>query len=175
MKHFKNIITRGLPKTGQTTSYQAGDDGDSEAGWWFRRLVATNRTRFKVLTLAGDDVVIDRATALMWSADAAAAGGNNSNLITWPDAITYAEGLTFAGFSDWHLPNFLELASIVNQESIPPKIYMGFFSNVMSETWTSTTAMPVTTKAYAVDFGWGDIYPAFKTVELLILCVRRLK
>ena len=78
----KHIISRGLPKTGQTTSYITTDDGDTEIGWWKGLTDAQNRTRFVSVTISGGDVVIDRATGLMWSADGNEAGCNNGNTIS---------------------------------------------------------------------------------------------
>lgn len=172
----KNIITRGLPKTGQTISYQAGDDGDDryEAGWWVRRLNANNRQRWIAKTIAGDDIVLDRATGLMWAADGNAAGCNNGANITWANAIIYAEGLMFAGFTDWRLPNVKELMSIVNYGLFLPPISQPPFSNTFTHCyWSSTTNVSIDDEAWVVDFfgGMVDIMP--KGVAIRIRCVRK--
>ncbi len=109
----KFVLTRGLPKTGQITSYVAGDDGEFEAGWWHGRLIANNKMRLLLRTIAGDDVVFDRATGLMWAADGSGAGCNNGNPLTFAAAIALANGLDFAGYTDWHIPNVSELHSIL--------------------------------------------------------------
>jgi len=170
----QNIITRGLPKTGQTTQYQAGDDGNYEAGWWKGRLNANNRTRFIARTIGGDDVVLDRATGLMWAADGNAAGCNNGALITWANAIIYANGLTFATFSDWRVPNATELWSIVDAGAGLPRIYQAFFPNTVSnDYWTSTTTSSDILRGQIVTHASPGIHDKLKTDTCYLRCVRK--
>ena len=170
-KHNKNIITRGLPKTGQTVSYQAGDDGDYEAGWWKGRLGSNNKARFVSKTIAGDDVVIDRATGLMWAADGNEAGCNNGGSANWSTAITYAEGLTFAGFSDWRVPNIKELISIINYSSLAPCVDEPPFANTsINYYWTSTTNMEYTNGAWRI-----MMYAVFTDVRVKTDAGQRLR
>jgi len=60
MAFRKRIELTGLPKTGQTISYVAGDDGDYEAGY------VPDGDRF---VDNGDGTVTDNATGLMWVKD----------------------------------------------------------------------------------------------------------
>ncbi|MEA3346803.1 MAG: hypothetical protein U9Q21_01795, partial [Candidatus Auribacterota bacterium] len=75
----------GLPKTGQDTSYAAGDDetyGDPAGGYdvgltqgegtW--DTYWTDGHRFTSSTVSGDDIVTDNATGLIWAADGTAEG-----------------------------------------------------------------------------------------------------
>ena len=65
-----------VPKTGQTTSYTTGDDGDLEMG------VPWPSPRF---TDKGDGTVTDNLTGLIWLKDANCFGGRtwiSSNMIT---------------------------------------------------------------------------------------------
>jgi len=39
--------------------------------------------------------------------------------VDWPAALEYAEGLDFAGHSDWRLPNAKELQSIIDYTRSP--------------------------------------------------------
>lgn len=169
-------ISRGLPKTGLTTSYQAGDDGQYEAGWWQGRLDANNRTRFIIKTIGGGQIVLDRATGLMWARAGSAAGGNNGNPITWANGIIYAEALTFATFSDWRMPNVKELMSIMNYEQAT-KVDPVFINIPMLEEflWTSTTYRDVSTRAYGIEIGGGEVNTYLKTeaVTGFLLCVRK--
>ena len=173
-KAKQNIITRGLPKTGQTTTYQAGDDGFYEAGWWKGRLDSNNKVRLVAKTIGGDDVVIDRATGLMWAADGNDAGCNSGNTILWGPAITYAEGLTFAGFTDWRVPNVKELMSIINFSLSSPTIDNTKFVNTYSNYyWTSTTNIPNTIAAWYITFGFGFVLSTSKTFfDVRLRCVR---
>jgi hypothetical protein len=64
-----------LPKTGQTTSYAPGDDGDLEKG------VTWPDPRF----IASSDCVTDNLTGLMWAKNANLPSGTK----TWQQALDY--------------------------------------------------------------------------------------
>ncbi len=68
-----------LPKTGQTTSYATGDDGDLEMG------VAWPPTRFS----ASGDCVTDNLTGLMWAKKANLPNGTK----TWQQALDYVASM----------------------------------------------------------------------------------
>lgn len=172
----QNIITRGLPKTGQTILYVAGDDGDHEAGWWKGRLNANNRTRFIAKTIGGGDIVLDRATGLMWAADGNAGGCAMGSVQIWSDAITIANALTFAGFSDWRIPNMKELLSLVDFSRCSPAIDPIIFPNTASSNyWSSTTlGEEPTSFAWVVDFTFSLTYIRPKATDSnKIRCVRK--
>ncbi len=61
----------------------------------------------------GDGTVTDHATGLMWMQN------DNGSAILWKDALTYAEDFSFAGYSDWRLPDIKELQSIVDYSRSP--------------------------------------------------------
>ncbi|MEM7552105.1 MAG: DUF1566 domain-containing protein [Bacteroidota bacterium] len=61
----------------------------------------------------GDGTITDEATGLMWAQD------DNGEAIFWQDALVYAEGFEFAGYTDWRLPDVKELQSIVDYSSSP--------------------------------------------------------
>lgn len=173
MKTCQLVLSRLLPKTGQIDVYQAGDDGTYQAGWWRGKTVANNRTRFIAKTIGGDDVVIDRATGLMWAADGTAAGCNNGSTITWSNAIIYAEGLTFAGFSDWRLPNIIELFSILNFNYFNPVILEPPFNNTKTNYYCSnTTYKDIPAAAWYVNFSYGTTTYRPKTTPYYLRCVR---
>ncbi len=96
-----------LWKTGQTTSYATGDDGDLERG------VAWPSPRF---TDNGDGTVTDNLTGLIWLQNANCFGAR-----TWANALTDANtlnsgecGLTDGSVEgDWRLPNRKELRSLI--------------------------------------------------------------
>jgi len=60
-----------------------------------------------------DGTITDEATGLMWMKD------DNGEAILWQDALKYAEGKEFAGYSDWRLPDAKELQSIVDYTHSP--------------------------------------------------------
>ncbi|MCJ7828831.1 MAG: DUF1566 domain-containing protein [Dehalococcoidia bacterium] len=173
MKTCQLVLSRLLPKTGQIDVYQAGDDGTYQAGWWRGKTVANNRTRFIAKTIGGDDVVIDRATSLIWAADGTAAGCNNGSTITWSNAIIYAEGLTFAGFSDWRVPNIRELMSILDYNEYMPTIQDPPFTHTKSNIyWSSTTSKNNDLVVWYVNFLEGIITTTAKTGLRYVRVVR---
>jgi len=174
LQHKQNIITRGLPKTGQATSYVAGDDGEYETGWWVGRLNANNRQRWIAKTIGGDDVVLDLATGLMWAADGNAAGCNFGATSIWTFAITYCNGLNFAGFTDWRLPNVKELQSIVDFSVNNPCIQEPPFANTVNDYYrTSTTQATSVANAYVVRFSNAITMSVGKLVAFYLRAVRK--
>lgn len=168
-------ITRHLPKTGQTTSYLLNDDGTHEAGWWRGLLNSNNKTRFIAKTIGGDDIVVDRATGLMWPKDFSGVGGNNGVARRWSgpgNAIGWAASLVFAGFDDWRLPNALELLSIAEFQGASPYVYPIFDNPVNSSFWTSTTRPGLTTDAYLVTFLYPNLTTFVKTFLYRVIAVR---
>ncbi len=148
-----------LWKTGQTSSYAAGDDGASEAG------VAWPNGRF----VAQGECVTDRMTGLMWTQDADRMGG----LRSWQQALDYANGLNLCGFDDWRLANRKELWSLLNREALDPAAWLMAqgFSNVRREAtggpynpyWTSTTYMYNPVAVFGVRMDGGHIFAFMKS------------
>lgn len=173
MKAEQTILTRQLPKTGQSIEYQAGDDGTYEAGWWKRLSLAANKTRFIAKTIGVDKVVIDRATGLMWAADGNEAGCNGGEGVGWAESIIYAESLSFAGFADWRVPNTRELFSLIDLGETSPLIPHTFFPNTYTELyWTSTTYKANSLNSYTVSFSTGEVEVNPKGITSIFLrCV----
>ena len=82
---------------------------------------------FAVHTVAGDNIVIDRNTKLIWQQSP------SEEVFTWDDAITYCENLTYAGKTGWRLPapqEFLTIVSLGDAVS-------DYFLNMSGVLWTS--------------------------------------
>lgn len=185
MDHQRNIITpsarkfvftRRLPTTGQTVSYQDGDDGDYEAGWSIHPPFPGGRFLFK--TLSGDQVVVDRATGLMWPRYASQAGGNFLAVINWSDAIIYCEALNFAGFTDWRMPNVLEYFTMYNHGRAGPinvpRDWMDFYLDYRN-VWTSTTLPLDTSFAWVISLGEVTVVKTLPKTDLIrLLAVREI-
>lgn len=95
-----------------------------------------------------DGTVTDRATGLMWQK------ADDGQSRDWENALSYAENLTLAGYSDWRLPNAKELQSIVDYTRCPSVTNSPAIDPIFSTTsivdpdgisgqypyfWTSTT------------------------------------
>jgi hypothetical protein len=61
----------------------------------------------------GNGTITDNGTGLMWMQN------DNGTGVLWADALSYAENFTYAGYSDWRLPDTKELQSIVDYTRSP--------------------------------------------------------
>ncbi|MFZ1463615.1 MAG: DUF1566 domain-containing protein [Anaerolineae bacterium] len=155
---FGNTYQAGVPKTGQITSFAAGDDGALQKG------VAWPSPRF---TDHSNGTVTDNLTGLIWVKNA-----NCFSTQTWANALTAANTLASGscGLTDgsaagaWRLPNVREMQSLVDYERFSPALPSGYpFSNVQSNIyWTSTTNIGVgPTFAWGVGLQVGFVYGIF--------------
>ena len=156
----------GLLKTGQTTSYRSGDDGSYQKGTAFSYQTSDPAGNGQIVTT-------DNVTGLMWASDGSAAGCNNGGARTWDQAILWAEGLTFAGYSDWRLPNRRELESIVNSSTYDPAINTMYFPNtVMMRYWSGSATANSTAGRWYVDFKYGRVDNTSNTGTNYVRAVR---
>jgi hypothetical protein len=125
----------------------------------------------------GNGTVTDRATGLMWmkvDSGRLKAGRNKDGKLNWQEALTWAENLQYAGYSDWRLPNVKELQSIVdytrsptttNSAAIDPVFQTTSFAAEGGEAdypcyWSGTThaglsrASTAAYVAFGRSFGW---------------------
>ena len=136
MPRSQNLVI----KTGQTTSFYSGDDGDTELG------LSEPANRFEEQNIGGDDIVIDHHTGLMWPKSTAGAACNNNVQLTWMAAIDFCGNLSFAGFDDWRMPNILESLTIFNYQTDRYYTYFtGLFTNKLF--WSATTSARSTSDA----------------------------
>ena len=128
-----------LPPTGQTSCFDetgaarsctgTGEDGEYRAG------IAWPNPRFSVA--ASGQCITDNLTGLMWTQDANLAG-----LVTWAQALEYANNLELCGYDDWRMPNRKEMLSlIINADvvDLPTWLAGEGFINLYTYYWTSTT------------------------------------
>jgi uncharacterized protein DUF1566 len=106
-----------LARTGQTTAYAYGDDGDLQMGapWPNPRFVDN-----------GNGIVTDNLTGLHWTQDA-------GQLQTdWHSALNYCQSYVVGEFDDWRLPNFNELLSLIDfSQTFPSLPQDHLFTNVV--------------------------------------------
>ncbi len=135
-----------LLRTGRTRVDHAGDDGSYLMGETFS------------YTDHGNGTATDNVTGLIWATDGDGVGCFNGQTATWTDALDYCNGLSFAGYSDWRLPNLKELHSLVNYSTVTPKIAASVFPNTKADRYvSSTTHFYFTGSAAFVNFNDGDI------------------
>jgi hypothetical protein len=137
--------------------------------------------RFTRDASSNEPVVLDNITGLLWQGcvrgmsgsvcDSGLPGGQYS----WSDALAYCEGLYWAGYSDWRLPNRKELRSIVNERSYSSSVDATAFPGTPSYFfWTSSSyaadsnAVWMTQDVSTVVAGQDDTVKMGKSVR----CVR---
>jgi hypothetical protein len=145
-----------VAKTGQTTSYRTGDDGDYEKG------VASPNPRFMDNE---DGTVIDNLTGLMWAKDTNL-DVPDFQMSSWDYAIDYANNLSLgsngcgASYTDWRLPNVRELQSLIDFSNSDPALPTSHpFTNVqLGFYWSSTTYnYPFMISARCVNMSNGNV------------------
>ena len=115
----------------------------------------------------GNGTIKDNLTGLVWQQVP------NSDTLTWENALTYAEGLTFGGFSDWRLPNIKELQSLNDERIVTPSVSTTFFSAIgIKKYWSSTSLPNQTTRAWYLSTQFGITTYELKTARLSVICVR---
>jgi hypothetical protein len=119
---------------------------------------------------------VDNVTGRMWVTNPNDLSGGryvSSGTYTWEQAIAKCEGLTYAGFADWRLPNIKEHQSIVDYSQQNPSINSAYFLNAQSNYyWSSTTYAPTPTAAWFVYFTDGYISYSNKANSYFVRCVR---
>jgi hypothetical protein len=135
-----------VEKSGQTTSYATGDDGDQQKG------IAWPDPRFND---NGDGTVTDNLTGLIWLQNA-----NRFGQRSWADALVDCNSLADDGADltdgstagDWRLPNVKELQSLIdygNDNPALPTDYLFRISNVLSSYYWSSTS-----NDFDTDYAW---------------------
>ena len=160
-----------VPRTGQTTSYATGDDGDLEKG------VAWPSTRF---TDNGDGTVTDNLTGLIWLKMASCNSDSTpptTGTLTWTNALTFCNALQDGGCGlsdgsaagEWRLPNRFELESLLDLAFKSPPLSNAsgtaqwsegdaFTGVTSSYYWSSTSVAGSTNNAWGVYmiYGYAD-------------------
>jgi hypothetical protein len=156
-----------VAKTGQTESYAAGDDGDSDKG------MVWPTPRF---TDNSNGTVTDNLTGLIWLKNANCPNGE----IMWSDALTFAnslyDGWTGDGSggdcglsdgssaSEWRLSNVRELHSLIDFGNHNPALPSGHpFTGVQQNYyWSSTTYAGAAGTAWDVHIYHGYVLSSNK-------------
>lgn len=107
---------------GRIKGYPVGRGGQREKTYFCLYVRGNPGYGINDLVANGDGTIMDRATGLVWMRDdsiALQAGPRGDGRLNWEEALAWAEGLSFAGHSDWRLPTAKELQSIVDYTRAP--------------------------------------------------------
>lgn len=170
-----------LMKTGQTTTYRTGDDGDLEKGRGtsFFTLISNNpfgNTNRFTDNLGGqtyaNNLVIDWSTYNGSNVLGYSRNNHIDNLVTWNQAIDNALAYSLSPYtSGWRLPNLLELMNICfygnsggssNQVLQYAAPYSNVF-NVSSNVFWASTTLGSSTNAFVLGTSNSEVYPYPKT------------
>ena len=196
-----NQTHRNLAKllaTGQLTSYGSGtgvDDGALRKGIVKAYTVltlgqyadTTGVTINSKTDVHSNNCVFDNNTGLMWSRYVAASVGPASNgKLPWTTtgAGATAEGIFpycaaanaagLAGYSDWRIPNDIELANLRDMEQPSAAPNAVAFPNWPTDDyiWSATTRPLNTSYALMVSFVYDNIYSIAKTTAYYVALLR---
>ena len=144
-------------------------DTNSAYKAYVRCVTASGASPAPSYTDNGDGTTSDNNTGLMWVKDC------GSGVMSWEQALSSCEGLTYAGYSDWRLPNRRELLSIVDYGADSPAINTTYFPIHFTDAqdtyyWTSTSQDA--DQAWTVFFTQGASTASSKTEDKHVRCVR---
>lgn len=115
------------------------------------------------------EMVTDSKLGLMWQDNSAA----KSTKKKWKSAKKYCQNLSLGGYSDWRLPNYDELLSIVDYDRYDPAIMPSFKNvNTSDRYWSSSSYVSNPKYAWIVYFKDGYTNYYRKTDEYYVRCVR---
>ena len=142
--------------------------------WTFGSLPQTTPT--SDFTDHQDGTVTHQRTCLRWQRCAVGQTWTGSTCLEPIETYNYfhAQSLTssFAGFSDWRVPNLNELLSIVEYGAYNPAINQTVFPNGYSWFWSSSPYANFSSYAWVVYFYNGYDYNVFKYNDYGVRLVR---
>jgi hypothetical protein len=189
----------GFPATGQTTCWDSsgnviqcssinpfpppaflhtGHDGDTRTG---APLSYVDN---------GDGTITDVNTGLMWEKQSRDGSiHDDGNRYTWDQAfsvhVATLNSTSFAGHTDWRVPNVRELMSINDYENFSPSVSPAFNTSCTASctvltcsctpsnhTWSSSTSAIGPTFAWFVDFNGGVVDAGDKSALFTVRAVR---
>ena len=150
---------------------------DAQYGW-----DATHdaNLRYTRIITAGEPIVEDNVTGLVWQGCPAGLSGSDCNSgsfedFNWAEAVEYCDALSFGGRDDWRLPDEFALQSIMDYGVSAPSIDLVTFPETVSNSswyWTSSTSASDESTAKVLVSYYGYVFAAAKVEPRAVFCVR---
>ncbi|MBA5249060.1 MAG: DUF1566 domain-containing protein [Gammaproteobacteria bacterium] len=126
----------------------------------------------------GDGTILDKSTDLIWKKCAEGLSGNDcatgvAITANWQQALQQANNSTFAGKSDWRLPNIKELSSLVRRNCYNPTINEALFPNTAANYfWSSSPSAEDSAFTWMFYFSIGFSRITYRYYSLRLRLVR---
>ena len=111
----------------------------------------------------GEKTETDSISKLMWQKNYPKEAKN------WKEALAYCTKLEYAGFSDWRMPNVMEMASNLNYDGLDLAATGGAMEKIF---WTSTYMPDNPAYQYTAASDWAIISKDIKNNSAFVRCVR---
>ena len=167
--YWSSTAYAGSPSHAWKVSFHDGYvDGNDKTVNSYVRCVRGSEPPAQSFTDNGDGTVTDNVTGLMWQQE------DDNIMKQWPGALNYCNGLSFAGHTDWRLPNKRELVSILDYSTYNPTIDTTAFPKTkLFHYWSSTTSANETSNVWYVLFDNSRVFFDDKTFNYYyVRCVR---
>ena len=99
---------------------------------------------------------------------------NQAVMSSWQDALDHCSELTYAGYSDWRMPNANELCSIINFGSSSHLYDLFIFNNLFSYYTSTPSAVSTMTENKGIDFSGGYLFDNYQSSPCFVSPVRSL-
>lgn len=137
------------------SNYWSSTSADNINGPWFDFINFTN------------GMISHQSTGLIWQQDSATKEKN------WKSAKKYCNSLSLGGYSDWCLPEVMELYTLVDYTFNYPSINTKVFPKTNSDYyWTSTTYRKDRYDMWSIGFMHGSVTYFNGGAPLSVRCVR---
>jgi len=115
----------------------------------------------------GDGTVKDNNTGLTWQQLSA-------GVMSWEEALSYAENSSLGGHSNWRLPNINELLTLLNYDNYPMTLNAEYFPGFEASSYWTSTSNYTGGKAWKTNFAYGWVYADWKDItKNYVLAVKK--